>query len=124
MNIVLICENHKFVLNEECPEVHDVTAPNSARETYDNWVLSNNKAKCYMLANMSDILRMNHEEYETVLEIWESLRAVFGQQSDQCRHEATRTYMNIKMKKGTSLKEHVLNMINTIHYAKVHGGNY
>ena len=46
---------------------------------------------------------------------------MFGQQSDQCRHEATRSYMNAKMKKGVSVKEHVLNMINLMHEAEIHG---
>ena len=46
---------------------------------------------------------------------------MFGQQSDQCRHEATHSYMNAKMKKGVSVREHVLNMINLIHEAEIHG---
>ncbi|XP_062089493.1 uncharacterized protein LOC133796027 [Humulus lupulus] len=57
----------------------------------------------------------------TAYEIWESLQAMFGQQSDQCIHEATITYMNMKMKKGVSVREHVLDMINTLHDAEVHG---
>ena len=47
---------------------------------------------------------------ETAYEILESLQAMFGQQSNQCRHEATRSYMNAKMKKVVSVREHVLNM--------------
>ena len=46
---------------------------------------------------------------------------MFGQQSDQCHHEATRSYMNAKMKKGVSVREHVLNMINLMHEAEIHG---
>ena len=46
---------------------------------------------------------------------------MFGQQSDQCRHEATHSYMNTKMKKGVSVREHVLNMINLMHEAEIHG---
>ena len=69
MNIVLICENHMFVLNEECPEVPALTAAKIVREKYDNWILSNNKAKCYMLASMSDVLRKKFETVETTYEI-------------------------------------------------------
>ena len=50
-----------------------------------------------------------------------NLQDMFGQQSDHCRHEATRSYMNAKMKKGVSVKEHVLNMINLMHEAEIHG---
>ncbi|XP_062104733.1 uncharacterized protein LOC133816040 [Humulus lupulus] len=102
MNIVLICEINKFVFTEECLEVPAATTPKTSREKYDAWILSNNKAKCYMLASMSDVLRKKHEDMETAYEIWESLQAMFGEQSDQCRHEATRTYMNMKMMKGVS----------------------
>ena len=46
---------------------------------------------------------------------------MFGQQSDQCRHEATCSYMNAKIKKGVSVREHVLNMNNLMHEAEIHG---
>ncbi|XP_062103887.1 uncharacterized protein LOC133815007 [Humulus lupulus] len=74
MNIVFICENHKFIFIEEC---HAATAPKTAREKYDALILSNNKAKCYMLASMSDVVRKKHEDLETSYEIWESLHAMF-----------------------------------------------
>ncbi|XP_062100866.1 uncharacterized protein LOC133806793 [Humulus lupulus] len=121
MNIVLICENHTFVFTDECLEVPAATVPKTSREKYDARILSNNKAKCYMLASMSDVLRKKHEDMETPYEMWESLQAMFGQQSDQCRHEATRAYTNMRMKKGVSVREHVLNMINTMHDVEVHG---
>ena len=46
---------------------------------------------------------------------------MFGQQSDQCRHEATRSYMNAKMKKGVSVREHVLNMFNLMNEVEIYG---
>ena len=36
-----------------------------------------------MLASMNDVLRKKHEDMKTAYEIWESLKAIFGQQSDQ-----------------------------------------
>ena len=88
LNIVLICENHKFVLTAK-----------TAREKFDNWILSNNKAKCYMLASMSDVLRKKIENTENAYDIWDSLQDMFGQQSNQCSHETTISYMTKKMKK-------------------------
>ncbi|XP_062109667.1 uncharacterized protein LOC133821305 [Humulus lupulus] len=79
MNIVLICENYKFAFTEECHEVSTAIAPKTAREKYDAWILSNNKAKCYMLASMSDVLRKNHEDMDTAYEIWASFQVIFGQ---------------------------------------------
>ena len=72
-------------------------------------------------ASMNNVLRKKHEDMETAYMIWESLQAMFGQQSDQCRHEATRSYMNAKMRKGVLVREHVLNMINLMHEAEIHG---
>ena len=46
---------------------------------------------------------------------------MFGRQSDQCRHEATKAYWTTKMRKRDSVREHVLNMINLIHEAEIHG---
>ena len=69
LNIVLICENHEFVLTEECPEVPPATVAKTARKKFDNWILSNNKAKCYMLASMSDVLRKKFENTENAYDI-------------------------------------------------------
>ena len=120
INIVLICENQKFVLTEECPLEPPTNASRTVRERYDSWIRSNNKACYYMLASINDVLRKKREDMETAYEIWESLQAMFGQQCDQCRYEATCSYMNSKMKKGVSVREHVLNMINLMHEAKIH----
>ena len=120
INIVLICENQKFVLTEECSPKLPADASHTVRERYDSWIHSNNKSRRYMLTSMNDVLRKKHEDMEIAYEIWESLHAMFGQQSDQCRHKVTRSYMNAKMKKGVSVREHVLNMIYLMHEAKIH----
>ena len=121
MNLLLVSENYKFVLNEECPDQPSANAPKHVRDKYDVWIQSNNKAKCYMLVSMSDVLRTKHESMETTFQILESLNEMFGHPSYQSRHEATKTYMNTKMKKGKSVREHVLNMISVLHKAETHG---
>ena len=50
INIMLICENQKFVLTKECPPEPHATASRSLREKYDFWQTANKKARCYMLA--------------------------------------------------------------------------
>lgn len=121
MNLLLVSKNHKFVLNEECPKEPSANAPKHVRDKYEAWIHSNNKAKYYILVSMSDVLRTKHESMETAYEILESLKEMFGRQFDQSRHVATRTYMNTKMKKGVSVREHVLNMISLLHEAQMHG---
>lgn len=46
---------------------------------------------------------------------------MFGCPSDISRHEATRAYMNTKIKMGISMREHVLKMISLLHEAEMHG---
>ena len=121
VNIVLVCENNRFVLTEECPAEPAANATRSVREPYERWIQANNKSRAYMLASMSDVLRLKHERMETAIEIIDSLQNMFGKQSEQSCHEATRKYMNAKMSKGTPVRDHVLNMANYINEAELHG---
>ena len=120
MNIVLVSEDYKFVLTEECPPQPAANATRAARKSYEKWTHANNKARCYMLAGMTGVLRAKHEKMETAYEIMESLQAMFGQQSDQSRHDAIRKAINAKMKRGTPVRDHILNMINYFGEAEVH----
>ena len=118
---MVVSEDYKFVLTEECPPQPAAKATRAARESYEKLTHANNKAHCYMLAGMTDVLRAKYERMETAYEIMESLQAMFGQQSDQSRHDAIKKAMNAKMKRGTPVRDHVLNMINYFGEAEVHG---
>ena len=94
VNIVIVYDNNRFVLTEECPTEPAANVARSIREPYESWIQANNKALAYMLASMSEVLRLKHERMETAIEIMDSLQNMFGKQSGQSRHEATRKYMN------------------------------
>ena len=124
VNNVLVCEpdsSNRFVLTEECPAEPIANVARSVRESYERWIQANNKARAYMLASMSDMLRLKHERMETAIEIMDSLQNMFRKQSEQSRHEATRKYMNTKISKGTPVRDHVLNMANYINEAELQG---
>ncbi|KAG6528267.1 hypothetical protein ZIOFF_010418 [Zingiber officinale] len=121
INIVLVNENNRFVLIEECPPIPPANVAYDVREQYDRWIASNNKAKAYMLASMSDALRSKMEAKECAFEIMESLQEMFGQQSKQARHESTRKYTNARMILGTHVRDHVMQMTNYFSEAKMHG---
>ena len=123
MNIVLVCENFKFVLTEECPPRPHAKSSVNVAEAYDRWQNANNKARCYLLAGMSDVLRCKHETVETTKGIVDSLEEMFGRPSEQSRHEAVKALMNTRMKNGTSVREHTLKMIEHINEAEIHGAN-
>ena len=55
------------------------------------------------------------------MRLLESLQVMFGQPSDQLRHDALKAAMNANMKVETSVREHVLKMINLLNEAKIHG---
>ena len=95
--------------------------PRALKEDFERWNSSNNKAKAYMLASMSDALRTKLENKETAVEILDTLQEMFGMQNEQARMEATRKYMNAKMSPGTYVRDHVMMMTNYFTEAELHG---
>ena len=65
----------------------------------------------YILASISDVLAKKHDVMGTAKEIMESLKGMFGQPSFSLRHEAIKYIYNCCMKEGTSVREHVLDMM-------------
>ena len=120
MNIVLICLNYKFVLTEECPLEPTVSAPRTVREAYGHWIQANNKARCYMLATMSNVIRINCDKMKTAYEIMESLQTMFGQPSDQSHHDIFKAAMDATMKAITLMRENVLKMTNWLNKPEIH----
>ena len=51
VNIVLVCENNRFVLTEECPAKPAANAARSVREPYERWIQANNKARAGLYAS-------------------------------------------------------------------------
>ncbi|KAA0042288.1 gag/pol protein [Cucumis melo var. makuwa] len=70
---------------------------------------------------MSDILAKKHESLVTAKEIMDSLRGMFGQPSWSLRHEAIKYIYTKQMKEGTSVREHVLNMMMIFNIVEVNG---
>ena len=74
-----------------------------------------------MLPAMSDVLRIKCEKMEIAYEIMESPQVMFRQPSDQSRHDAFKAAMNAKMKAETSVRKHILKMINWLNEVEIHG---
>ena len=121
LNIVLVSESIRYVLTESRPPVPTANAARTLKEDFERWNSSNNKAKAYMLASMSDALRTKLENKETAVEILDTLQEMFGMQNEQARMEATRKYMNAKMSPGTYVRDHVMMMTNYFTEAELHG---
>ncbi|KAG6532599.1 hypothetical protein ZIOFF_006448 [Zingiber officinale] len=61
------------------------------------------------------------EPKECAFEIMESVQEMFGQQSEQAHHEATRKYTNARMILGTHVHDHVMLMMNYFFEVEMHG---
>ena len=60
--IVSSFEKHKYVLEKDCPPVPKDNASSEESMAFDNWVNSNEIARCYMMASMNSVLKKKHED--------------------------------------------------------------
>ena len=65
LNIVLTSEKHKFVFLEACPPEPAANAAKAVKDAYEKWIVSDNMARCYMLASMSNVLQRQHQGMRT-----------------------------------------------------------
>ena len=122
INTILVVDDLKFVLTEECPQIPASNASRTGWEAYDRWVKANEKACVYILASMSDVLAKKHESLATTKEIMDSLRGMFGQPEWSLRHEAVKYIYTKSMKEVTFVREHVLDMMMHFNIVAVNGG--
>ncbi|KAA0047871.1 gag/pol protein [Cucumis melo var. makuwa] len=122
LNTILVVDDLRFVLTEECSQTSASNAYRTSQKAYDRWIKTNEKARVYILASMSDVLAKKHESIATTKEIMDSLKGMFGQPEWSLRHEAIKYIYTKKMKEGTSVREHVLDMMMHFNIAQVNGG--
>ena len=48
LNIILVVDDLRFVLTEECPQIHASNANRTSRKAYDRWIKANEKACVYI----------------------------------------------------------------------------
>ncbi|KAA0060266.1 gag/pol protein [Cucumis melo var. makuwa] len=107
LNTILVVDDLRFVLTEECPQTPASNANPTSRKAYDRWIKANEKARVYIFASMSDVLAKKHESLATDKEITDSLKGMFGKPEWSLRHEAIKYIYTKRMKEGTSVREHV-----------------
>ncbi|KAL5573439.1 hypothetical protein UlMin_023036 [Ulmus minor] len=102
--IVLSFEKQKYVLEKDCPPVPKENASSEESMAFDNWVNSNEIARCYMMASMNSVLQKQHEVYLIKREIMNNVEDMFGGQSVLVHQVAIRNLMNCKHKLGNRLR--------------------
>ncbi|XP_062113613.1 uncharacterized protein LOC133824667 [Humulus lupulus] len=108
-------------MTEVFPDVPGDLSSKESREKYKRWLTTNNKAKVYMLASMSDTLRTKLEDVKTTYEIMEQLQEMFGPKSGQAHFEATKKYVKARMAPGMHVRDHFIKMTNYFQEAELHG---
>lgn len=63
------------------------------------------------MASIIDVLAKKHESTIAAREITDSLHGMFGQNSTQNKHDALKFIFNASMNEGTSVREHVLEIV-------------
>lgn len=58
---ILVLDDLRFVLAEECPQNPGSTNNWSFWKSYDKWVHANEKAKAYILASIFNVLAKKHK---------------------------------------------------------------
>ncbi|KAA0041268.1 gag/pol protein [Cucumis melo var. makuwa] len=122
LNTILVVDDLRFVLTEECPKTPASNANQASRKAYNRWIKANEKARVYILASISDVLGKKHESLATAKEIMDSLKGMFGQLEWSLRQEAIKYIYTKRMKEETFIREHILDIMMHFNIAEVNGG--
>ena len=80
LDIVLTAEEHTYVLTQPCPRFPSLDAPLEEKQQYDRWQKSNEMAKCYILASISNVLQHQMQDVELASDIMLNLKEMLGEQ--------------------------------------------
>ena len=111
------------MLTQPCPSFPSLDAHFEEKQQYDRWQKSNEMAKCYILAFISNVLQHQMQDVELASDIMLSLKEMFGEQGHSARQEIMRQIYNTKMAEGTSVREHCHRMISNLNTLEVLGAN-
>ena len=78
-------------------------------------------ARCYILASISNVLQQQHRNMETAADMIYSIAEMFGSQGRQAKQAAVRNFMNCRMKPGTPVRDHMLLIISHLNEMEVMG---
>ncbi|KAK4848667.1 hypothetical protein QYF36_015851 [Acer negundo] len=121
IGLLLQSEKHKFVLTTPKPPAPNNESSIMCRDEYEQWKTSDDMAKCYIMATISDVLQQQHEGMESAADIMMSLEEMFAMKSRTTKREAVTAFMNLRMKPGQAVKDHMMKVIAHLNIAELHG---
>ncbi|XP_073139007.1 uncharacterized protein [Henckelia pumila] len=114
LKIVLASEKLTYVLTKAPPkEAAKDISPDELKKL-ETWWDHDLKAKCYMLASMSNELQRQFEETVNAASIHLHLQELYGAQTRAERFTTVKALMTARMREGTSVHEHCVRMIGYI----------
>ncbi|KAH0730272.1 hypothetical protein KY289_001460 [Solanum tuberosum] len=120
LDIVLTSEGYKFILVEEFP-IKSADPTNEEVEAYDKWVKADEMARCYILASMANVLQHQHQSMTSVYDMLAFLKEMFGEQNRATKQTAMKPLLTTKMAEGSSVREHVLKLMNYLNELEILG---
>ncbi|KAH0657751.1 hypothetical protein KY289_026499 [Solanum tuberosum] len=120
LDIVLTSEGYKFVLVEECP-IKSADPTDEEVQAYDKWVKADEMARCYILASMANVLQHQHQSMTSAYDMLASLKEMFGEQNRAAKQTAMKALLTTKMAEGSSVREHVLKLMNYLNELEILG---
>ncbi|KAI9164686.1 hypothetical protein LWI28_000301 [Acer negundo] len=121
IGLLLQSEKHKFVLTTPKPPAPNNESSIICRDEYEQWKTSDDMAKCYIMATISDVLQQQHEGMESATDIMMSLEEMFAMKSRTTKREAVTAFMNLRMKPRQAVKDHMMKVIAHLNIAELHG---
>jgi hypothetical protein len=118
IGLLLQAEKHKFVLSTPKPPAPTNESSVLQRDEYEQWKTSDDMAKCYIMATISDVLQQQHEGMESAADIMMSLEEMFAMRSRSTKREAVTAFMNLRMKPGQAVKDHMMKVIAHLNIAE------
>ncbi|KAK0592617.1 hypothetical protein LWI29_022367 [Acer saccharum] len=121
IGLLLQSEKHKFVLTTPKPPAPNNESSIMYRDEYEQWKTSDDMAKCYIMATISDVLQQQHEGMESAAYIMMSLEEMFAMKSKTTKREVVTAFMILRMKPGQAVKDHMMKVIAHLNIAELHG---
>ena len=76
IGLLLQSEKHKFVLTTPKPPAPNIESSIVQRDEYEQWKTSDDMAKCYIMATISDVLQQQHEGMGSAADMMMSLEEI------------------------------------------------
>lgn len=89
------------------------------RDTYYSWHKADQKVKWITLSSLDNVLQHHNISMKTTYDIFLNFHEMFGSKGKLAKQTALRIIMNIKMSKGTPIKDHMTGMIRLFNKMKI-----